>query len=196
MSVAGRRGLVYFFAGGASLAVHAAVIWYGANAAVAIPFSQRGGDKIVTLQLVSEKAPIRNEHALSDVRGLDTNSQKNASEKISAEQEHLFPAFYGMHYYDAKELTQKPLVTLDIPHDFALHVPNAPENAAIFLLLINERGEIDKVVVESSYLPDSVQSTLENTFKAIKFLPGQIKGKAVKSALKIQIRLDSEATAK
>lgn len=190
------RMLAYAVAGGISLVGHAALIWYGSHVTAPASLPHADAKQMFAIRLIAENKSVFDNQAHADVRKLNSGDGQYSSVMDKAAPERMFPAFYGVHYYEPKELTQKPLVTQDIPRDFALHVPNAPDNAAIFLLLINEYGTIDKVIVESSSLPQAAQTELEDAFKAIKFFPGQMKGMAVKSALKIQIRLDAETATK
>lgn len=191
-----RRMLVYSMAGGISFIGHAALIWYGGTATASALLPPADARQTFAVQMIAEKKPLAANTVGVDMHRSNAGAASGSSVIDSAKSERLFPAFYGVHYYQPKELTQKPFVTQDIPRDFALHVPHAPDNAAIFLLLINEKGTIDRVIVESSSLPQSAQAKLEDAFSAVKFFPGQIKGVPVKSALKIQIRLDIGAEEK
>lgn len=93
-------------------------------------------------------------------------------------------------YFSLSALTQKPLVKIDIPLDFALRIRRLPKDDFILQLLINERGEIDRVLADSASLRDEVLQGLFGAFQNVKFYPGEIDGIPVKSRLKISIHLD------
>jgi hypothetical protein len=180
-------------AAGLSLAGHVALIEYG-GADMERFVSAASAPNVLTATL---RAEPRTKAVLEKSSSVD---RPNAAYEVrqslviadSAEDEKLFPAFYSVRYYDTKELSRKPFVTLDIPRDFALTVPGVPEDAAVLLLLINEYGDVDKVVVENSRLPQTAQTTLGDTLSSMKFSPGEIEGVPVKSRMKIRIRLAPE----
>ncbi|WP_133467262.1 hypothetical protein [Herminiimonas fonticola] len=94
------------------------------------------------------------------------------------------------YYFSAKELTQRPLVARDVPADLMLVVPDVPAQAATLQILINEYGEIDRVIVEDSLLPETAQKTVVDAFVKTRFHPGEINGVPVKSQLRIEIMLE------
>jgi hypothetical protein len=95
------------------------------------------------------------------------------------------------HYFPASQLTLKPVVLQDIPANLTVDVPNAPAQAAVLRLLINELGEIDKVIVDESSVPERAAQAITEAFRSIRFRPGERDGAPVKSQLKIQIMLES-----
>jgi hypothetical protein len=111
------------------------------------------------------------------------------------EADSLFPRLRTAkpHYFSAKELTRKLLIARDIPSNTVLFVPGVPEQAATLRIQVNEYGDVDKVIVGASLLPEAAQKLLVDEFAKIKFHPGEINGAAVKSELDIEIILkDSE----
>jgi hypothetical protein len=101
------------------------------------------------------------------------------------------PAPQRPHYFPASQLTQKPVVLQDIPANLTIDLPDAPAQAAVLRLLINELGEIDKVIVDESSVPESAAQAITEAFRSIRFRPGEKEGAPVKSQLKIQIMLES-----
>jgi hypothetical protein len=93
-------------------------------------------------------------------------------------------------YFPPSALTQKPLVKVDLPVDFALRAPQLPTEDLILQLLINASGEIDRVVPENAQLPDEVLQALFEAFQNVQFHPGEINGTPVNSRLKISVHLD------
>ena len=94
------------------------------------------------------------------------------------------------YYFAVKDLTQRPLVARDVPADFMLIVPDVPSQAATLLMLISEYGDVDKVIVENSLLPEVAQKTVVDEFSKLKFNPGEVDGIPVKSQLRIEIMLE------
>ena len=94
------------------------------------------------------------------------------------------------YYFSAKDLTQRPLVARDVPADMMLVVPDVPAQAATLQILINEYGEIVRVIVEDSLLPEAAQKTVVDAFVKTRFHPGEINGVPVKSQLRIEIMLE------
>lgn len=92
-------------------------------------------------------------------------------------------------YFPANALTQRPLVAVDVPPDLTLVVPGVPPQAAVLRLLINEYGDVDRVVVEDSLLPDAAQKKVTEAFSQLRFHPGEIRGTPVKSQLRIEVLL-------
>jgi hypothetical protein len=101
------------------------------------------------------------------------------------------PAPQRPHYFPVSQLTQKPLVLRDIPSNLTLDVPDAPAHAAVLRLLINEAGDIDKVIVDEVSVPEHAVRAISEAFRNIRFRPGEKDGAPVKSQLKIQIMLES-----
>jgi hypothetical protein len=97
-------------------------------------------------------------------------------------------------YFRLSELTEKPQVLHDTaPDPFPLL--DVPPQTATLRLLINEYGDIDRVEIEQSDLPDLVARALVDSFSKTKFRPGKRDAVAVKSQLKIEVRLESVLTA-
>jgi hypothetical protein len=103
------------------------------------------------------------------------------------------PAPARPHYFPVSQLTLRPVVLQDIPANLALDLPDAPAQAAVLRLLINEHGGIDKVIVDESSVPESAAQAIAEAFRSIRFRPGELEGTPVKSQLKIQIVLESMA---
>lgn len=97
------------------------------------------------------------------------------------------------YYFQAAELTQKPLVLRDIPPNLIVDLPEAPPQAAVLRLLINELGEIDEVMIEESSVPELAAKTIIEAFRKTRFHPGEREGIPVKSQVKIEIMLESTA---
>lgn len=99
------------------------------------------------------------------------------------------------HYFESRELTQKPLIMQDVPADLVLDLPDVPVQAAVLRMLINEYGDIDQVIVVNSLLPDFARQMVVDAFAKTRFHPGRINGLPVKSQIRIEIMLENAANA-
>jgi hypothetical protein len=94
------------------------------------------------------------------------------------------------YYFPTNALAEKPQVTIDVPPMLATPLPNESPDPAILRLRINELGMIDEVVIEKSSLSEPARRLITEAFGRMRFEPGKIDGKAVKSELRIEIRLE------
>lgn len=94
------------------------------------------------------------------------------------------------HYFHPGELSEKPRVLQNIPSDLALAVPDVPPQTLALRLYINERGDVDDVVLEDSQLSVEATRPIVRSFLVMKFAPGRIGQEPVKSQLKIEVKLD------
>lgn len=93
-------------------------------------------------------------------------------------------------YFPANELSEWPSVLQDIPPDKTIALPNAPLQPARIRLLINEQGDIDKVVFEDSLLSDEAKHFVKDSFATVKFKPGKIGDLAVNTQLRVEVMLE------
>lgn len=94
-------------------------------------------------------------------------------------------------YFEPDELTEKPHVLRDSTPDQAIVLPDIFPQPAIVHLLINEQGDIDKVMIDESFLSDEAKRFVIEAFAKTKFYPGKLGDMPVKSQLKIEVRLDN-----
>lgn len=97
------------------------------------------------------------------------------------------------HYHESSELSEKPRVVVDIAPVAGLWAMADKPQHAVLRLMINELGEIDKVVVENSTMTELVEHTVTEAFRFARFAPGQIDGVPVKSQIKIEVMIDRQA---
>jgi hypothetical protein len=95
------------------------------------------------------------------------------------------------HYFLANELTEKPLVLQDIPPTLNLSLRGAAVQPVVLRLLINEQGDIDRVEIDESELPEEAEKLVIQAFSKIKFYPGKLDASFVKSQLRIEVILDN-----
>lgn len=174
--------LVWIFIGGILQPGHAGLADFNAASLQVITIDLSKSDGAVA-SVNDARKTAHNLGFVSVDAGTMAQAQKDSS---------ILPALLPAtpYYYSAKDLTQKPLVTHDVPTDMRLIVPDVPAQAATLQILINEYGEIDQVKVENSLLPDAAQKTVVDAFAKIRFHPGEINGIPVKSQLRIEIMLE------
>lgn len=97
----------------------------------------------------------------------------------------------GPYYFRPSELTRRPILLGDTISRLVVELPGFPPVPVILRLLIGDDGAVDRVVVEASYLPDAVESQIVEAFANVRFLPGKIEDTAVRSQLKIEVRLEN-----
>jgi hypothetical protein len=95
------------------------------------------------------------------------------------------------YYFHADELTEKPHLLQDIPPDKISVLPDISPRPAVARLLINEQGDIDKVVIEDSALSEKAKQFVIDSFSNVKFQPGKLGNMPVPSELRIEILLQN-----
>jgi hypothetical protein len=130
----------------------------------------------------------RNSTSVTDVVHLASSQDHQQASKVDA----MFPLLKPVkpYYFAAKDLTQKPLVSRDVPADLMLNVPDVPSQAARLQILISEYGDVDQVIVENSLLPEAARKIVVDAFSKLKFHPGEMNGIPVKSQLRIEVMLE------
>jgi hypothetical protein len=193
----GRRTALRALALGISLAAHAAIYFSagsGAGAAAGPAHDAVAASKVMTVSLVP--AGVSGEAGGGSDAGQPARTA-SAEPPAPARNDDaaLFPlpAPQRPYYFPASQLTQKPLVLQDIPANLTLDLPDAPAQAAVLRLLINEAGGIDKVMVDELSVPEAAAQAIAEAFRHIRFRPGEKDGTPVKSQLKIEIMLESLA---
>lgn len=96
-----------------------------------------------------------------------------------------------VRYYETRELTQKPLVKVDVPTELMLKLEGMEPQMVIAHLWIDEYGDVDRVDIEGNdTLPEEGSVKLQQAFDSARFHPGEIDGVPVKTHMRIAIRLD------
>jgi hypothetical protein len=91
-------------------------------------------------------------------------------------------------YLPVSVLSAPPELVIDIDPDWYLHGLDLPSLSA--LLLINEYGDVDDLVIDTPVLTPMLLEDLRTRFRAARFLPGRLHGQAVKVALRVVIQLE------
>jgi hypothetical protein len=95
------------------------------------------------------------------------------------------------HYFQAKELQEKPQILQDISPTLNLSLPGVAIQSVVLRLLINELGDVDKVEIDESGLTDEAERLVAQAFSKLKFYPGKLDDSFVKSQLKIEVTLEN-----
>lgn len=108
------------------------------------------------------------------------------------EPEPLFPVVLpaAPTYHVPAELDAPPRVVQDVPLEMGFNVPDLPPQMLVLRLLINELGEVDKVLIEDSSLPAAAESSIIQSFLRMRFEPGRMENIPVKSQIRIEVTLD------
>ncbi len=152
---------------------------------------ERGGGqrREATRTLVVTLTPAGDARRLDVAQAAAPNSSAATDQNSNGGQ--LAPAdarlpFHG--YLPASLLSERPQVLQDIDPDWRLDGLSLP--AVECVLLINEYGDVDRVLISGSALSPMLAEDVRARFLAARFSPGRLHGRAVKSALRIEVRLD------
>jgi hypothetical protein len=91
-------------------------------------------------------------------------------------------------YIPAWMLSERPQLRADIDPEWYLFGTDMPATSA--MLLINEFGDVDDLIVDFPSLTPMLLEDLRNRFRSARFTPGRQDGQPVKTMLRIMIRLD------
>ncbi len=91
-------------------------------------------------------------------------------------------------YLPVSALSERPELLKDIDPEWYLQGLDLPSLSA--LLLINEYGDIDDLVIDAPVLTPMLLEDLRMRFRAARFLPGRLEGQPVKVALRVVIELE------
>jgi len=97
-------------------------------------------------------------------------------------------------YIPASQLDVKPHVVRDIDPDLLENFRGVQAQWLNLTLLINDYGDVDRVIVESfpmtSDLPEQLLDDLKQRFLEARFTPGRLHNQTVRSQLRIRIHLE------
>lgn len=91
-------------------------------------------------------------------------------------------------YFPASVLSERPQLWADIDPEWYLFGTDMPAISA--MLLINEFGDVDDLIVDMPSLTPMLLEDLRNRFRSARFIPGRQDGQPVKTMLRITIQLD------
>jgi hypothetical protein len=184
-----------------SAVFHAGFIFFLADHLHDIRVPQSDGIRPLHLQILPiEHPPIPPMIVLSEPISSTVSTGEGVIDEIESQDRIVLEAEpltdSTTHYYSVLELSERVQVIQDLPTDFLLQVRDADPQSAIVLILINENGEVDDVEIETPdismpRLTEETQLTLKTALRKMRFLPGKIKGNAVKSKLRLEISLET-----
>jgi len=176
-----------------AVVAHSWIAYIASDAGAGHPVaSPHAAENVITIQLAPQTAPGAPALSADDGASLqiaaDTAAHTGESPAPDAARAQSTPAERTEpYYYRTGELTNPPVVLQDVLASQPLKLPDAKSKTVILRLLINEKGEVDQVLVEGSELTPDSTKTLVDTFSKMTFEPGKIAGSAVRSQLAIEV---------
>lgn len=121
-------------------------------------------------------------------------NEKKPDDLKSAAEYHEFRANKGSEsadYLPVSLLTQRPIVLRDIDPELPEILQSLEPQSFHLTLFINEYGDVDHIELSSiDSMPEFMMDELRRHFEVMRFMPGQLDGRVVRSALRIRVRLD------
>lgn len=91
-------------------------------------------------------------------------------------------------YFEGAQLSQRAKLVRDIPNRPAL-ARLAGQGKVVLVLFIGESGQVDRVEVEASEVPETLAGEVAQEFREVLFQPARIDGNAVKSRMRIEVSI-------
>lgn len=124
--------------------------------------------------------------AMLDVRLEQASGSAAAAAGNAARGSNLLP-IAAPTYYRTDQLTKPPRATSQPQVDVPRTVARSVSGKVVLLLWIDERGNVNSVQVESSNLPETVSGMAAETFRKLRFVPGEIEGRRVRTLMRIEV---------
>ena len=86
-------------------------------------------------------------------------------------------------------LDVKPVVLKNIQASLSAIFNDINSQQISCLLMINEYGDVDKIIFGDNQLSELQRNELETMFLNLRFNPGTMQGQAVPTAMRIEIRI-------
>jgi hypothetical protein len=136
----------------------------------AAPAPARGSD------LAASQASADAAHPMASAPGTDQVATTEAAGRSASDE-----------YLPRQRLTRAPRAQqlIDIP--FPPGVPTPGRYKAVLALYIDETGTVRRVKVADADLPGAYEEAARNAFQSASFVPGELKGRAVKSLIHIEV---------
>ena len=123
----------------------------------------------------TEKAAAQNTEISTSQKQLVADASQNSLQGVNG-------------YLPVSALSERPELLKDIDPEWYLQGLDLPSLSA--LLLINEYGDVDDLVINTPTLTPMLLEDLRIRFRAARFLPGRLHGQPVKVALRVVIELE------
>jgi hypothetical protein len=95
-----------------------------------------------------------------------------------------------LRYFSTDELSVKPQLMSEAEVSRPTFIPDILPLPVLVQLLINEQGEVDRVILGENFLSDVARNYIVESFSGMKFSPGMLGALPVKSQLQIVVNLD------
>ncbi|MEO8135180.1 MAG: energy transducer TonB [Betaproteobacteria bacterium] len=96
----------------------------------------------------------------------------------------------GTAYYPTSLLSRRPEALAEPQLDDPVAKAVIASGKMVMTLWINDKGEVDKAVLDGSDLPGLFAEPTINAFSRIRFKPGELNGQAVRTVMKIEVTFD------
>lgn len=96
------------------------------------------------------------------------------------------------YYFPPQALSRKPLPTTPVQLDYPENAPLVAKNHVVLRLLINETGIVDRVIVETTEVPQELENLARQAFAQAKFQPGLRGDIPVKSQMLVEITFETD----
>lgn len=143
-------------------------------------------------KLVNAPSTLNLNHEIVKHEKLNTVAHADSA-TINAEKKKLLPQLFFQptqdRYLPSDELTVRPQVLFDASIDQSIVATDALPLSTNILLLINEVGLVDSVILIDSNLSEEAQGFIQSIFSQMIFTPGELHQRAVKTELMIEIQI-------
>lgn len=100
------------------------------------------------------------------------------------------PSCHPLSHFAASQLTRKPRVVHDLTSRDPDELKGRPESGRLLAeLCIEADGQVSRVNVIESDLPEVFSEVMVRNFGQVRFAPGEIDGRAVRSTSRIEVRI-------
>lgn len=145
------------------------------------------GDGLLQVRLLdgsglSSSTTLTSEHAIVHAAQIATTEPHSPTDIRRSNSQGI------QDYLPVSALSERPELLIDIDPEWYLQGLDLPSLSA--LLLINEYGDVDDLVIDTPFLTPMLLEDLKTRFRSARFLPGRLHGRAVKVALRVAIQLD------
>jgi hypothetical protein len=183
----------FYAALAASCLLHTALVlmpYYGASKAV-FPLAARGAQKpgparVFDVRLRHANAPASAESAAANSRVRPMANKEARPAPARSQGSDLLP-IPAPTYYTTDQLTKPPQASAAPELDVPKRIARSVTGKVVLKLWIDELGDVNPVEVESSNLPGAVSGMAAAAFAKVRFIPGEIDGRRVRTLMRIEV---------
>ncbi len=145
------------------------------------------GSGVLRVRLLEDGSPVAVRVSNTKDKAIEPAVSGDSELQTSSDTSQSIPQ--GVNgYLPVSALSERPELLKDIDPEWHLYGLDLPSLSA--LLLINEYGDVDDLIVDTTILTPMLLQDLRMRFRAARFLPGRIDAQPVKVALRIVIQLE------